>query len=64
MKYDKAEIWFVENGKLDKVTLWHVTEDEDGNITGTLVLGDFPGCEEVVTLPACCIDALYGEVFV
>ena len=61
MRCDKAEVWFADNGELEMVTLWDVIEDEDGNITGTHVFDDFPGCEEVITIPACCVASFFGE---
>lgn len=63
MRCDKADVWFMDNGELEKVVLWDVVEDEDGNITGTRVLDDFPGYEEEVTIPACQVDAFFGEDF-
>lgn len=64
MKCDKAEVWLDNNADLDLITLWDVTVDDDGNVTGTYVIDDdFPRCKEVVTVPSCDVYAFFGEDF-
>lgn len=57
--FPKKKVMFAVDGDLHEVTLWDVTTNSDGDVTGTYVSDELPGCEEKITIPYEHVIAIY-----